>query len=61
MNQIVNIGKYQRKLTVKEVAKLQSFPESFITDDSTSCAYKQFGNSVNVEVLKMIIKHLIHP
>ena len=46
------IGKYKRKLSVREAARLQSFPDSFIPDDNMQQAYKQFGNSVNVNVLK---------
>lgn len=53
------IGKYKRKLTVAEAARLQSFPDSFIPDDNKQQAYKQFGNSVNVKVLQEIFKELI--
>jgi len=50
------IGKYKRKLSVREAARLQSFPDSFIPDDNMQQAYKQFGNSVNVNVVKEIFK-----
>ena len=50
------IGKYKRKLSVREAARLQSFPDSFIPDDNMQQAYKQFGNSVNVKVVKEIFK-----
>lgn len=53
------IGKYKRKITVREAAKLQSFPDSFIPDENIQSAYKQLGNSVNVEVLKKIFEQLI--
>lgn len=56
MVQIPIIGKYRRRLTVKEAARLQSFPvdtdKPFVIDDNRQQAYKQFGNSVNVEVIK---------
>lgn len=52
------IGKYKRKLSVREAARLQSFPDSFIPDDNMQQAYKQFGNSVNVNVVKEIFKLL---
>ena len=53
------IGKYKRKLSVREAARLQSFPDSFIPDDNMQQAYKQFGNSVNVKVVKEIFKLMI--
>lgn len=59
MVQIPVIAKYKRRLTVRECARLQSFPETFICDDIDQQAYKQFGNSVNVEVLKRIFQKLI--
>lgn len=52
------IGKYKRKLSVREAARLQSFPDSFIPDSSKQQAYKQLGNSVNVKVLIEIFKEL---
>lgn len=56
--QIPIIGKYKRRLTVDETRKLQSFPESFIPDENDQRAYKQFGNAVNVEVIKYCAKKL---
>lgn len=53
------IGKYRRRLSVREAARLQSFPDSFVPDENKQQAYKQFGNSVNVEVLKRIFEKLI--
>ena len=37
---------------------MQSFPDSFIPDDNDQQAYKQFGNAVNVEVIKLAAKKL---
>lgn len=45
-----------RYLTPREVARLQNFPEDFILDERNQQAYKQFGNSVNVEVVYQIIE-----
>lgn len=53
------IGKYKRKLSIREAARLQSFPDSFIPDDNRQQAYKQLGNSVNVKVLEEIFKELL--
>jgi Site-specific DNA methylase len=52
------IGKYRRKMTVREEARLQSFPDSFIPDQNRQVAYKQFGNSVNVKVLQILFTAL---
>jgi DNA (cytosine-5)-methyltransferase 1 len=52
MAQIVYVGEKRRKLTPREVARLQSFPDTFQLPSSNSIAYKQFGNAVNVEVIK---------
>ena len=50
--QVPIIGKYRRRLTVREAARLQSFPNTFIPDADDHQAYKQFGNAVNVDVIK---------
>lgn len=52
------IGPHKRFLTERECARLQSFPEDFIINPSRQQAYKQFGNSVNIEVLKLFAKHM---
>ncbi|DBA35533.1 TPA: DNA methyltransferase [Caudoviricetes sp. vir323] len=56
--QIPIIGKYKRRLTVREAARLQDFPEKFIPNDNDQQAYKQFGNAVNVEVVKRCAEKL---
>jgi DNA (cytosine-5)-methyltransferase 1 len=58
--QIPIIGKYKRRLTVREAARLQSFPDTFIPDKNDQQAYKQFGNAVNVEVIKMATNTLFN-
>lgn len=56
--QIPIIGKYRRRLTVREAARLQSFPNTFIPDADDHQAYKQFGNAVNVDVIEQAAKKL---
>lgn len=59
MTQIVHLGSKKRKLTPREVARLQSFPESFKMHLNHAKAYKQFGNSVNVKVVEHVAKFLL--
>jgi len=56
--QIPIIGKYKRRLTPRECARLQSFPEDFVCDINDLQAYKQFGNSVNVDIIKTLFNEL---
>ena len=67
MVQIPIIGRFRRRLTVEEAGRLQSFPdpirtedagEGFLCDSSDQQAYKQFGNSVNVEVIRRCAEEL---
>ena len=55
-----NLGKNPRKLTPRECARLQSFPEDFIVGQvSQGQIYKQFGNSVCVKVIEAVAKSMI--
>ena len=45
-------GKNPRRLTPRECARLMGFPDSFKIPVSDTQAYKQFGNSVVVPVIK---------
>lgn len=48
-----DVGKNPRKLTPRECARLQGFPEDFVVDYVSDVqAYKQFGNSVSVPVIR---------
>jgi DNA (cytosine-5)-methyltransferase 1 len=47
-------GKNPRKLTHREAARLQGFPDSFILNKSSTQTYKQLGNSVSVPVISAI-------
>lgn len=47
-----------RKLTERECARLQGFPDDFIIPVSMTQAYKQFGNAVSVPVIKKIAEHI---
>ncbi len=59
---IAQEGKNPRRLTPRECARLQGFPDSFKIPVSDTQAYRQFGNSVVVplmaEVAELIVKEL---
>ena len=75
MVQIPVIGWLKRRLYKEEIAKLQSFPiadkeiitkngevkiiKRFIYNDNYHQSLKQFGNSVNVEVVKFLLDILV--
>ncbi|UUD35381.1 DNA cytosine methyltransferase [Mycoplasmopsis caviae] len=52
-------NKNPRKITPREAARLQGFPENFIIPVSDTQSYKQFGNSVAVPVIYAIAKEII--
>lgn len=52
-------GKNPRKITPREAARLQGFPEQYIIPVSDTQAYKQFGNSVAVPVVNAVAKEII--
>lgn len=52
-------SKNPRKLTPRECARLQGFPETFIIPVSDTQAYKQFGNSVAVPVVRAVAKRIV--
>ena len=60
MVQVPIVGIYKSRLTIREAARLQSFPDSFIFDSNDHQAYKQFGNAVNVNVIKTAAEALFN-
>ena len=52
------VGKKKRYLTPRECARLQSFPDTFMYDDKNAQAYKQLGNSINVELVKLFAEYM---
>lgn len=55
---VEQIGKNPRKLTPRECARLQGFPEEYVIPVSDCRAYKQFGNSVSVPVIRAISRQM---
>ena len=53
------IGSQGRYITPRECARLQSFPDTQILDEQDKFAYKQLGNSVNVNVVAHVAKHAL--
>ena len=53
-------GKNPRRLSIREAANLQGYPEHFIVDAvSMNQAYKQFGNSVVVPLIEAIGENVV--
>ena len=59
-NRTPKLWDIERKLSVRESARLQGFPDDFKIPVSAAQAYKQFGNSVSVPVLTEIVKCMIN-
>ncbi|MCP5141406.1 MAG: DNA (cytosine-5-)-methyltransferase [Gammaproteobacteria bacterium] len=58
---LVSQGKWKRprRLTPRECARLMGFPDSFVIPVSDTQAYRQFGNSVVMPVMKEIARIMI--
>lgn len=52
---LYKINNQIRRLTVRECARLQGFPENFIIHPNHNQAYKQFGNSITIDVIQHIL------
>lgn len=52
-------GLNPRRLTPRECARLQGFPDNFIIPVSDNQAYRQFGNSVTVPLIQAVGKELV--
>ena len=48
-----------RRLTPRECARLMTFPDDYIIPVSDTQAYKQFGNSVVIDVVEQIARSMI--
>ena len=56
---IAQEGKNPRKITPREAARLQGFPDSFKIVVGDSHAYKQFGNSVPTKMINAVAKQMM--
>ncbi len=52
-------GLNPRRLTPRECARLQGFPDNFIIPVSDNQAYRQFGNSVVMPLMNAVAKQII--
>lgn len=52
------LAMHKRYVVPRECARMQSFPDSFKMNPDDHVAYKQFGNSVNVELVKLFAKYM---
>lgn len=55
----VSINNRIRRLTPRECARLQGFPDSFKIHSKDTFAYRQFGNSVSIPVVREVIKNFL--
>ncbi len=58
-NRTPKLWDIERKLSIREAARLQGFPDKFRIPVSDAQGYKQFGNSVSVPVLVEIAKNIV--
>jgi DNA (cytosine-5)-methyltransferase 1 len=56
---IPQCGKIPRRLTPRECARLQGYPDNFLIPVSDMQAYKQFGNSVTVPLINAVGKSIV--
>lgn len=49
-----------RRLTPRECARLQGYPETYKLINDDNAVYKQMGNGVSVPVIKHVIKDFFH-
>ena len=53
------IAERRRRITPREAARLQGFPDNFELHPSAAVAYRQLGNAVNVGVARLVAETLI--
>jgi len=56
---IPRLGKNPRRLTPRECARLQGYPDTFKIPVSDTQAYRQFGNSVVVPLVGAVAKRIV--
>lgn len=56
---VEQVGRNPRKLSPREGARLQGFPDDFILDSSKIQAFRQLGNAVPVNVIRHIAAALV--
>jgi DNA (cytosine-5)-methyltransferase 1 len=56
---IPQTNKNPRRLTPRECARLQGFPDNFIIPVSDNQAYRQFGNSVTVPLIQAVAEQVV--
>ena len=49
-----------RKMTPREWARLQGFPDTYVIPVADASAYKQFGNSVAVPAIQATAKQILN-
>lgn len=60
MNQTSFIGSRRRTITVREAARLQTFPDTYqFAPQRDSLSYKQLGNAVSVGVVKFVFSEFL--
>ena len=58
-NNVPVIVELERKLTVKECLKLMGFPDEFKIEENKMQSYKQVGNSVPLNIIKLISEKIV--
>lgn len=48
-----------RRITPRECARLQGFPDTYVINPADTYAYKQFGNSVSVPVIRSVMNDFL--
>lgn len=56
---IPQVGKNPRRLTPRECARLMGYPDTFKIPVSDTQAYRQFGNSVAVPIVRVLAKEIM--
>ncbi len=57
---IPQTGKNPRRLTPRECARLQGYPDKFLIPVSDNQAYRQFGNSVTVPLIQNVAEKIVN-